>query len=195
MAILFFDNFDDNVLDPTKWGNAPYVSLVEQNGHLEQNDPGNPQLVYAIDGAGIYAADLVGREMLLKISSSQVNSGQSQLALFSAALGGKLSLKLEYTTWALEYEGVGISWDIPPPVPINDQVYQCKIKFVSTTRVEWYIDNILHKTSDPLVPLTIEPAIITIQSLGYSKFNDFIFQDSVVPSGGTKLNCPISMLI
>ena len=29
--------------------------------------------------------------------------------------------------------------------------------------------------------LTIEPAIITIQSLGYSKFNDFVFQDSAAP--------------
>lgn len=203
MAIIFFDAFDDNVLDPVKWtnlGGGFGPSLAEQNGHLEQAVLGESELVLANGGTGpfgLYVADLIGREIVWKMA--RWVDGGVEVNLYSSSLTGRFGLLLRKGSfpWRWFYEGAQSSvWDIDPPIPVDDQFYDCKIKFVSTTQVEFYVDGVLVKTSDPVVPLTIEPAIFLFQAIyDGGMFNDFVFQDSAVPSGGTKLNCSNIMLM
>ena len=204
--IYFFDAWDDNVLDLTKWASAPFDPFLEQNGHLECDNSGNLNAALAIKSGAMYTANLVGREVLYKGAvTAAIGGGMADMAISDGASPGTNNLKLALV-WTFGVPGVEFRWgvngadsnvfDVAPPAYVGDQFYQFKIKIISTSLIEFYIDNILVKTwNDPANPITIEPACFFFVSLAYGKYNDFIFQDSVVPSGGTKLNCPISMLI
>lgn len=184
---IFFDTLDDNYLDPNKWSSGellPWPGLVEQNGHLEYNG-GHAQLVIqaviAVSSSGVpFSPAVIGNEVIWKMSSYDVSwTGiiGSSFRVSDFDHSTSVGLDIGDNQWEYLYElGIYTDFDVTPPTLVNNQVYECKIKFISSTCVEYYIDGVLVKTSNPAIPFTLETPLYGFASCGYCKFNDFIFQ-------------------
>lgn len=181
MKVTFFDRLDNNSLDLTKWAQAPvpYATeiLTEQNGHLEQTNPGTPQGVI-----GPAAQELIGKEFIWKMAAGTASGVAYGLLHFPSSIGSwiRIYLNVGGNSWGWAVQGQhSTTWDITPPAPVQDQVYTCKIKIVAANQIEFYIDGVrYHNYTDSSVDSTVGRIVLSSQDGG--EFNDAFIRESNV---------------